>query len=326
MVPEPEFRSYYDRAVIKKPVWKLDIPAYFFLGGVAATSSALAAGADATGLPALRRAGRFGALGALLPSVFFLIHDLGRPARFANMLRVLRPSSPMSVGSWLLAAYGPAVATAAVGETIPSLAGTSATAGLARSRAGRFASRAARPAGTAAAALAPAVATYTAVLVSDTAVPAWHDADPDLPFVFAGSSAAAGGGLAMLLTPAGQAAPARRAAVAGGVVDLAAARRMRSRMGLVGEPYSQGKAGRYLKAAEVLTGLGVAGAAVLARRGRAAAALPGLALLAGSACTRFAVFEAGLQSAADPRYTVVPQRHRGDERAEAPGRAVGDIP
>ena len=42
-----------------------------------------------------------------------LVHDLGRPARFANMLRVFKISSPMSVGSWLLAGYVPAAAAAA---------------------------------------------------------------------------------------------------------------------------------------------------------------------------------------------------------------------
>jgi hypothetical protein len=32
--------------------------------------------------------------------------------------------------------------------------------------------------------------------------------------------------------------------------------------------------------------------------------------MAGSACTRFGVFEAGQASARDPKYTVVPQRER----------------
>lgn len=318
MVPDVEFGSYYDRPVIKAPVWKADIPAYFFLGGLAAGSSALAAGADATGRPALRRTARFGALGALLPGLCFLVHDLGRPGRFLNMLRVLRPSSPMSVGSWLLAAYGPAVALAAAGEAIPSLATRPGTRRFARGRAGRLVTRSAPPAGAAAAALAPVVATYTAVLVSDTAVPAWHGADPELPFVFAGSSAAAAGGLAMLHTPVEQAGPARRAAVTGGLLELAAARRMQSRMGLVGEPYRQGRAGRCLKAAEALTGLGVVGATVAGRRNRTMAALAGLALLGGSACTRFGVFEAGVQSAADPRYTVAPQRARANTGNRSP--------
>ncbi|MGH9266250.1 MAG: NrfD/PsrC family molybdoenzyme membrane anchor subunit, partial [Acidimicrobiales bacterium] len=53
---------------------------------------------------------------------------------------------------------------------------------------------------------------------------------------------------------------------------------------------------------------------VLGRRSRAAAVAAGAALLAGSACTRFAIFHAGVQSAADPRYTVVPQRARAGLR------------
>ncbi|MGH8863003.1 MAG: NrfD/PsrC family molybdoenzyme membrane anchor subunit, partial [Jatrophihabitantaceae bacterium] len=52
--------------------------------------------------------------------------------------------------------------------------------------------------------------------------------------------------------------------------------------------------------------------AVVGGRSRVASALAGTALLAGSACTRFAIFEAGQASARDPQYTVVPQRRRLD--------------
>ena len=38
--------SYYGRPIVKAPVWKHDIPAYLFTGGLAAGSSLLAAGAD----------------------------------------------------------------------------------------------------------------------------------------------------------------------------------------------------------------------------------------------------------------------------------------
>jgi len=36
----------------------------------------------------------------------------------------------------------------------------------------------------------------------------------------------------------------------------------------------------------------------------------GAALVAASACTRFGIFHAGVQSASDPKYTVEPQRAR----------------
>ncbi|MYR63689.1 polysulfide reductase, partial [Streptomyces sp. SID625] len=50
-------------------------------------------------------------------------------------------------------------------------------------------------------------------------------------------------------------------------------------------------------------------------RGRGAAVVAGAALLAGSAALRFGVFHAGVASAEDPRYTVVPQRERLRARA-----------
>ena len=55
MVPPAEFTSYYGRPVVKASPWEADIPFYLFLGGVAGGSSLLAAGADLTGRPALRR-------------------------------------------------------------------------------------------------------------------------------------------------------------------------------------------------------------------------------------------------------------------------------
>ena len=106
------------------------------------------------------------------------------------------------------------------------------------------------------------------------------------------------------------------------VRELAGSHRMTQRIGMVAEPYHCGRAGMYMKAGEALTVLGMAGA-LAARRGRAVGALSGAALLAASAATRWGVFHAGLASAGDPRYTVVPQRERLRRRlpataAEAP--------
>lgn len=295
MVPDAEFTSYYGRPVVKKPVWKWDVAAYFFTGGLMAGSSLLAAGADVTGNRRLRRAGRLSAAASLGASTFFLIHDLGRPARFANMLRVLKPTSPMSVGSWILAGYGPAAGFAAASEI-----------------SGR-ASRLGRAAGFVAGAMAPPIASYTAVLAADTAVPAWHDAYRQLPFLFVGSAAAASGGLAMVLVPPGDAAPVRRLALVGAAADIAAATSMERSIGLSAEPYREGTAGTLSRWARRLTAVGALGAAV-SRRSRPVAVASGLALLGGSMCTRFAVFHAGLQSAADPKYTVIPQGRRIDTR------------
>lgn len=301
MVPDSDFRSYYGRPVIKPPVWKSpDVPGYFFLGGLAGASSVLATLADAGGRAQLARAGRVtGAVGAV-GSVGALIHDLGRPERFLNMLRVARPTSPLSMGSWLLAAYGPFAGAAGASEVTGVLP------------------RLGRAAGVGAAVLGPALSTYTAVLVADTAVPVWHEAYRDLPFVFAGGSAASAGAVGMIAAPLAEARPARRMSGLGAALEVGATTVMERRLGFLGEVYHEGRAGRLATAAKALGAAGGLGA-MLGGRSRAVSAAAGLSLLAGALCTRFAVFEAGMASARDPKYTVVPQR----ERVKARGAAAG---
>ena len=292
MVPSATPTSYYGRPILKEPVWKWPVPAYFFTGGVAAGSSMLAAGARLTGNRTLARRTSITAVGAIGASTFFLIDDLGRPARFVNMLRVAKPASPMSMGSWLLAAYGPATGVAAACEVFGILPRLGAVAELA------------------AAALAPGVGTYTAVLVADTAVPVWHEARNTLPFLFAGGSAASAGALAMVLTPTAAAGPARRMALAGAAAELAAVQVMERDLGELGEPYHRGRAGALSKVATACTAAGAVVTAVAGRKRRGAAVVGGLLIAAGAAVERFAVFEAGRQSARDPKYTVGPQRRR----------------
>jgi formate-dependent nitrite reductase membrane component NrfD len=309
MVPRASFTSYYGRPVLKPPVWKDDIAYYFFLGGLAAGCSLLAAGADQTGRPELRRGTRLGALGALGLGTYYLIHDLGRPDRFHHMLRVAKPTSPMSVGTWVLAGYGPAMGVAALSEVMP--------AWLRRTLPGRLMDVAARPAGLAAATLAPAVASYTAVLLSQTAVPAWHESHPELPFIFTASAAASAGGLGMIVAPTAQASPARRLAMYGAIVELAASRRLENRLGLVGEAFTTGAPARTLERASTLTAAGVLGSMLLGRRSRIAAALSGAALLAGGYYERLGLLHAGVESTKDPKYVVQPQLERKRAREAA---------
>jgi hypothetical protein len=307
MVPDVSFTSYYGRPVVKASPWEKDIPAYLFLGGLAAGSSLLAAGGDLTGRPDIRRVGRLGAMAAISLSFAALVHDLGKPSRFVNMLRVAKLTSPMSVGTWLLTIYGPAA----------GLAGAAELRGLLPHRLRlltRLLAFGARPAGLGAAVMAPAIASYTAVLLADTATPSWHEAYRELPFVFVGSAAAASGGLALLGAPTAQTGPARRLAVGGALLELAAEHRMERSMGITAEPLHEGSAGTLMRASKALTAVGALGALTVAGRSRWAAGISGAALLAGSACTRFGTFEAGQASARDPKYTVVPQRERLDAR------------
>jgi formate-dependent nitrite reductase membrane component NrfD len=296
---EQVFGSYYGRAIVREATWESrDIAGYFFLGGLAGASSVLAAGAQLTGRPALARPLKLGAAGAIHLSLVALIHDLGRPARFLNMLRVFKPTSPMSVGVWVLSAYAPAATAAALGE----LVGTGELARRIRPLAS---------AGTAGAALlGPAVASYTAALVATTATPAWHEGHREMPFVFVGSAASAAAGLGLLAAPLAQNGPAVRMAAIGAAGELTAVKLLERRIGMVAETYREGRAGKLMGAAEALTLTGVAGAVLLGRRSRFAAALSGAALLAASACARFGIFEAGQASARDPKYTVAPQRER----------------
>ncbi|MDG4839348.1 polysulfide reductase NrfD [Micromonospora sp. WMMD967] len=315
-VPEAEFTSYYGRPILKGPVWKWDIAAYLFTGGLAAGSSLLAAGGQLTGRPALRRAGRVTALAAVSASAVFLVKDLGRPARFHHMLRVAKPTSPMSMGTWILTAYGPAAGVAAIAEA----AGVLPRHGL-LGLAGRALPSVGHAAGLLAAGAAPALATYTGVLLADTAVPSWHEAYPELPVIFAGSALASGAGVGLLAAPPVQAGPARRMAVAGAALELYGAHRVETRLGLLSEPYRLGRPGRLLRAGRLLTAGGVAGA-LLGRRSRVVSGLSGVALLAASVATRFGIFYGGVASARDPRYTVVPQRERVEARRSGGGTST----
>jgi hypothetical protein len=294
MVPPADFRSYYGRPVVKAAVWHHDIAAYLFTGGLAAGSALLAAGGDATGRPALRRAGRLTAFGAVAASGYFLVNDLGRPERFLHMLRVAKPTSPMSMGTWIFSAFSAGAGAAAAAELAPRVPGLAALG-----TAGQYG----------AAVVAPALATYTAVLLSDTATPSWHAAHPALPFVFGGSALASGAGVGLIAAPLHQTGPARRLAVLGAAAELYAGHRVESGMGLLSEPYQQGRAGKWLRAARVLTAVGAVGA-VVGRRSRVVSALAGASLLAGSLATRFGIFDGGIASARDPKYTVLPQRER----------------
>jgi hypothetical protein len=292
MVPEPDFTSYYGKQIIKTPTWKTpDVPVYLFVGGLAGASAVLAEGAALTGRPSLERVARSAAAGGAMVGTVALVHDLGRPERFLNMLRVLKVTSPLSVGSYILAPFGGLSAAAAASNLTGKLPRLGRLAGL----------------GTAA--LGPPLATYTAALVSSTAVPAWHDAHREMPFIFAGSGMTAAGGLALLFTPKKENGPARRMAIGGAAVEITAAELLKRRLGMIAEPYERGRPGLLMKTARAMTA-GAAALSLLGGRSRFVSTICGATYVAASAMTRFGIFEAGIASAKDPKYTVVPQRER----------------
>jgi hypothetical protein len=283
-------RSYYGRPILKEPVWTWEIPTYFFAGGLGGGAAVLAALADATGRPALARRAWPLSLAALAVSPALLISDLGRPERFVNMLRVVKPTSPMSVGTWTLTTLG----GSAAGATAHSLLGRLPRLGP--------------PSKLVAAALGPWVATYTAVLVADTAIPVWHEARRELPFVFAGGALASAGAALTLTAPRAEAGLPRRAAVAGAALELAATVAMERRLGILARPYRSGPAARFARAARALSAGGAGLLATSRGRHRAQAAGGAALLLAGALSERWAVYRAGFASARDPAQVVEPQR------------------
>jgi Polysulphide reductase, NrfD len=290
--------SYYGRPIIKEPVWTWEIPVYFFTGGIGGASAALSLAARIGGNEPLAKASLYiGALGdAVSPAL--LISDLGRPERFLNMFRVFKVTSPMSVGSWLLAASGGASSAAAVLEV------------LGRWRPAKYAAEAVS------ALLGGPLATYTGALVANTAVPVWHEARRELPYLFGASSLASAGAASALVLPPDQAGPARRLAIGGAAAGLATAQVMERRLGrLIAEPYRHGSSGKLARASQLCV---ASGAGLLAARGsqsRPLAAAGSALVLTGELLLRWSVFKAGFASARDPKYIVVPQRERAAGRA-----------
>jgi polysulfide reductase-like protein len=285
-----------DRPIIKRPVWKPVIPLYFYAGGMAGASAGLAALSELRGNDVLARRAWAAALAGAGASPALLVSDLGRSARFLNMLRMFKVTSPMSVGSWVLSAFGAATGLAALDTftgVLPPGVGTGAKG--------------------ASALLGLPLTTYTAALIANTAVPVWHEARAELPFVFAAGAATSAGAAALIATPPSDAAPALRLAVGGAAVELAAVTLMERRLGELGAPYREaGPARTPGRLAKGATAAGALLAAAVGRRSRPAAIAGGALLTAGAVLTRWSIFKAGSQSAADPRATVGPQRERID--------------
>jgi formate-dependent nitrite reductase membrane component NrfD len=290
--------TYHGRPVLKQPVWSNEIPFYFYLGGVAGASGGMAYLSGLRGNEPLARRSWAVAIAALGVSPALLVSDLGRPTRFLNMLRMFKVTSPMSVGTWVLSGSGAATAVAAAHAWTGRLAGPA---------------RVARPA---AALLGLPLATYTGALVANTAVPVWHEARGMLPLVFGSGAALGAGAAAVVVTPPAHAAPARRLAIGAAMLEGPLMEVMIRRLGAHGEPYKHGQAGLYanISRASIVTGTALLLRAGGRSRGAAAA---GALLSAGALATRWSVFRAGFQSAADPKYVIGPQRagiRRGERR------------
>ncbi len=313
--------TYYGRPLLKEAVWIWSIPLYFYVGGTAGAAATLGAAAQLAGGPGARplvRRCRWIAAAGCGASTVLLIHDLGRPERFLNMLRVFRPTSAMSVGSWVLAAAAPAAMGSAVlsGCRRPWLRRLGDAAGLG------------------AALFGMPLAGYTSVLLASTAVPLWQASRRSLPplFIASGMSGAASLFGLMPLAPREERI-VHRFGTAGKIADLAAmaaVERDAGRVPQVARPLQEGLSGTLWKSAKALTAASLALSLLpLPRRRRrlTRARDVGIGLLgtAGAVALRFAVFHAGKASARDPQATFDNQRAElhAQQPASAPPPAPG---
>jgi hypothetical protein len=293
-VPPAEFQSYYGKPILKVTRWREPhLPAYLFLGELSGALAMVGAAADATGRRSLARVARVAsALGAYAGGAF-LTAELGRPERFLNMLRVAKPTSPMSMGSWILASHSGLASAAAASDITGLLPGLGALAGAGSAVTG------------------PLLAAYPGVLLGNTAVPAWHEAHREITMLFVGGAMTAAGaaGLAASAVSADRSDfdAAWKLAMVGAAVESAAGYGLETRPGLVGEPYRTGDSGRMLAMARYMT-LGGGVAALAAKRSRTAAAVSAALLTGGGICAKIGVLRAGKASAADPRYVVASQQ------------------
>lgn len=296
-VPPAEFQSYYGRPILKVSKWKEPhLPAYLVLGELSGALAMVGAVAHATGRRSLARTARLASAAAACGGGAFLTAELGRPERFLNMLRVAKPTSPMSMGSWILASHSGLVSAAAASEIAGLLPRIGALAGAASAVTG------------------PALATYPGVLLANTAVPAWHSCYRELPLLFAGGAMTAAGAAGLAASAMHQDrrefGAAYRLAMIGAAVESLAGYGLETKPGPEGEPYRTGEGGRMLAVARYLT-LGGGVAALGARRSRAAAVASAALLASGGYCAKVAVLRAGKDSARDPRYVVASQLSNG---------------
>jgi formate-dependent nitrite reductase membrane component NrfD len=293
-VPPADFQSYYGRPILKVTRWKEPhLPVYLFLGELSGALATISAVAQVAHRPSLARAATVMAAASAYAGGAVLTIELGRPERFLHMLRVAKPTSPMSVGSWILSAHSGLVSAAAVSAVTGRMRGLG------------------RVAGSAAALTGPLLAAYPAVLLADTAVPAWHAAHRELPILFVGGAMTAAGAAGLVASAISKDRAdfdaAFRLALIGSAVESLGGLGLETMPGLQGEPYRTGRSGSLLSIARYLT-LGGGVTALAARRSRVAAAASATLLAGGGLCAKFAVLRAGKASAADPRYVVASQR------------------
>ena len=285
--------TYYDQPIVKAPPWGPVIPAYLVLGGASGAAAALAAAtARVPELRSLTTAATWLAAGTGGVGSVLLLTDLGRPERALNMLRVARPTSPMSMGVYLLSGT---VGAASVAALLGNRRGVLGWTG--------------RRARTAAGLLGLGLSGYTGVLLGTTALPGWNLGLHTLPPLFVASGAATTGSVLTPVTGGATAVAVDTFRVVAQLGELAAEQAHERAIGGVASVQAVYRQQRGWRIGRWLTLASLAATLVpVLRRRRWGRVLIGALGLAGSVATKVAVFDAGMATAADPRTTVEQQR------------------
>lgn len=290
--------TYHGRPVTKAAGFDWKVSFYIVTLGIAGAAQVIAAVARTQhGGEGLARRARLLALAGSVVGPLVLIRHLKTPSRWFNMLRILRPTSPMSLGSWLLAAFGALSGLTALGDAL--------------GRRWPFARRVADAAQGPAALAGAGMSVYTAGLLASTSTPLWAAAPGPLAAQFGSASmAGAASALALVQRAAGEAGSARRLetlAMLAAAAEALAVRQTERRWAAQGlERPVRGEAGllhglggKALGIAVPIAAHGV-GRALGGRAGRLLPEVASLAMLVGGAAMRHAVLLAGQDSACRP--------------------------
>lgn len=181
--------GYYEQPLLKEPQWTQLIPFYFFVGGAAGSLGVIGSLADLIGNDEkLASDARWLAFGGSVLSGALLVTDLGKPQRFLNMLRVFKPKSTMSMGSWILSGFSVFAFASSFADVLEHLWGTNLAVHLVRGvgRAGSVA-------------FGMPFHNYTGVLLATTALPVWNERASSLPGHFGMSGLQSGASVLELM-------------------------------------------------------------------------------------------------------------------------------
>jgi hypothetical protein len=307
--------GYYGIPMLKTPQWTWEIPVYFFIGGAAGAAAVIAQVAQMTGAKSelVTDARTIAAIGSVLTPAL-LVGDLGVPSRFLYMLRVFKIKSPMSVGVYIVTAFGPTTMLAKLANWL-------------RGRSdGIFLRLIENAAGLLSALAGLGMATYTGVLIGATAIPVWNQNVDSLPTHFALSGLGAGTSAIQLMGHEDSRA-LNILGVAASLAETLEGAKLELTPRPANEPLKKGTSGVITRLGGVLTGplpLALRIASVFAgeRGSKQLIRVAAASTIAGSLCTRLGWVRAGHASARDYRLPLQIAPGEPDSRVSAGAEEV----